>query len=248
MQIKVEIPEYLTVKHYLGFQFIDDFTNDRDVIINTISIMTGYSIDDIREWNIEGLIQVYKALANVTADTNPIFYPVVEVEGKLYGFQPPSKMSVGEYIDLDNLSKDIQNNLPEIVAILYRPITEHKLSSLEYKLKNTWKYVYSNQPENLFKYYTISKYNSEQRKIDAREMENFPATLALGALSFFLLSATQSLKSSPIFSHPDHKLKTTKMMKSLERQYRNIMGGFTTSTNYHKVPSFKSQEISHSSI
>jgi hypothetical protein len=245
MQVKVEIPEYLTVKHYLGFQYSTDITVDRDVIINTISIMTGYSVDDIREWNIEGVIQVYKALGEVIANTNPIFQPIVEVEGVLYGYQPASKMKLGEYIDLDNLSKDIQKNLSDIVAILYRPIENHKLKSLEFKVKNTWKYIYSNQPENLFKYYTVEKYNSDNRKIKAPEMNDFPAALALGALSFFLLSGAQSLKSSQTFSHPNHKLRREMMMKNLENQFLNTMGGFTAFTNYHKVQSYKSQEISH---
>jgi len=248
MQIEVKIPEYLTVKHYLGFQMSTDINTDRDAIINTVSVMTEHSIDDIREWNIEGLVQVYKALGDVITDTKPIFYPIVEVDGILYGFQPASKMKLGEYIDLENLSKDIQKNLPEIIALLYRPIESHRLNSLEFKVKNTWKYIYSNQPENLFKYYTLEKYNVDVRKIKATDMNNFPAALALGAISFFLLSGAQSLKNSQTSSHPDRKLKREKMMNNLESQFLNIMDGSLHSMNYHKVPSYKSQEISHSLI
>ena len=248
MQIEVKIPEYLTIEHYLGFQMSTDINTDRDAIIKTVSVMTGYSVDDIREWNIEGLVQVYKALGDIIADTKPIFYPIVEVEGVLYGFQPPSKMKLGEYIDLENLSANKQKNLPEIIALLYRPIESHRLKSLEFKIKNTWKYIYSNQPENLFKYYTLEKYDVDVRKIKSEEMKNFPAALALGAISFFLLSGAQSLKDIQTSSHPDRKLKREKMMKDLESQFLNIMDGYTHFMNYHKVPSYKSQEISHSLI
>lgn len=248
MKIEVQIPEYLTLKHYLGFQFVSDVVTDRNNIINTVSVMTGYSTEEIRDWDINGLIQVYKALGDVMADTNPIFYPVVEVEGVLYGYQPTSKMKVGEYVDLENLAKDIQKNLYQIIALLFRPIESHELNSLTFKIKNTWKYVYSNQPENLFKYYTIEKYDSDKRKLDAEKMADFPAALALGALSFFLLSGAQSLKSSPIFSQTSRKSKREKMMNNLEYQFKNTMGGSTPFTNYHKVPSYKSQVISQSLI
>jgi hypothetical protein len=210
--------------------------------------MTGYSVDEIRDWNIEGLVQVYNELAKVTSDTNPIFYPIVEVEGTLYGFQPPSKMTVGEYIDLENLTKDIQKNFTDIVAILYRPIVDHKVNSLEFKIKNTWKYVYSNKPENLFKYYTVEKYDSDKRVEYAKGMLQFPANLALGALSFFLLSGTISLKNTQMSSHPDQKLMKKLKMKNLENQFQSIMAGSTHCTSFHKVPSYKSQVISQFSI
>jgi hypothetical protein len=45
--VKVDIPNYLTIQHYLGFQLITDVKNDIDLVINTVSIMTGYPTEEI---------------------------------------------------------------------------------------------------------------------------------------------------------------------------------------------------------
>jgi hypothetical protein len=247
MQIEVKIPEYLTIKHYLGFQHITDLTNERDVIMNTISVMTGYSVEDIRNWSIDGLVQVYKALAKVQLDTKAEFYPILEVEGTLYGFQPISKMNVGEHMDLERLAKEPQKNLTEIIAILYRPITEHKLKSLEFKVKSNIKALVGGN-EHLFPYYTVEKYDATQRRIDAIKMEDFPASVALGAMSFFLLTATNSLKSIQTSSQKDLKKLMKKMSLKTKQVFNNTMDGSRQYTSLHTLPSYKSQVISQFSI
>jgi hypothetical protein len=51
-----------------------------------------------------------------------------------YGFIPKlDEMSYGEYLDLVSYSKDMWNNMPTILSILYRPITKRK--GLEYQIK-----------------------------------------------------------------------------------------------------------------
>lgn len=51
-----------------------------------------------------------------------------------YGFIPKlDEMSYGEYLDLVAYSKDMWNNMPTIMSILYRPITKRK--GLEYQIK-----------------------------------------------------------------------------------------------------------------
>jgi hypothetical protein len=167
--VKVDIPNYLTIKHYLGFQLITDVKNDIDLVINTVSIMTGHPVEEIRQWGIDDLVAVYKALAEVQLDTKAEFYPILEVEGTLYGFQPISKMTVGEHMDLEMLAKDPQKNLPEIIAILYRPIKEHKLKSLEFQVKSNIKALVGGS-EHLFPYYTLEPYDAYQSKIDSIKM------------------------------------------------------------------------------
>jgi hypothetical protein len=245
--VKVDIPNYLTIKHYLGFQLITDVKNDIDLVINTVSIMTGHPVEEIRQWGIDDLVAVYKALAEVQLDTKAEFYPILEVEGTLYGFQPISKMTVGEHMDLERLAKDPQKNLPEIIAILYRPISEHKLKSLEFKVKSNIKALVGGS-EHLFPYYTVEKYDADQRRIDSVKMKDFPASAALGAMSFFLLTAETSLKSSQISSPQDHKLMIKKMEKKVKQLFNNTTGGSTQYTSLHTLPSYKSQEISQFSI
>jgi hypothetical protein len=245
--VKVDIPNYLTVKHYLGFQLITDVKDNIDLVINTVSIMTGHSVEEIRQWNINDLVTVYKALVEVQLDTKPEFYPILEVEGQLYGFQPVSKMAVGEHMDLERLAKDTQKNLSEILAILYRPIKEHKLKSLEFKIKSNIKALVGGS-EHLFPYYTVESYDANQRKIDSIKMNDFPASVALGAMSFFLLSAGTSLRNSQMSSHQDQKLKMKQLMKSTKLVFNSTTDGFTQYMSLHTLPSYKSQEISQFSI
>ena len=52
---------------------------------------------------------------------------IIEIDGKEYGFHPDlDSLTLGEYADLDTYLKDIENNMPEIMAILYRPVTNKK--------------------------------------------------------------------------------------------------------------------------
>ena len=53
---------------------------------------------------------------------------IIEVEGKRYGFHPNlDDITLGEYADIETFIKnDIEKNLPELMAILYRPIVEEK--------------------------------------------------------------------------------------------------------------------------
>jgi hypothetical protein len=245
--VKVDIPNYLTIKHYLGFQLITDVTNDIDLVINTVSIMTGNPVEEIRQWNIDDLVTVYKALAEVQLDTKAEFYPILEVENTLYGFQPISKMTVGEHMDLERLAKDPQKNLPEIIAILYRPIKEHKLRSLEFQVKSNIKALMGGS-EHLFPYYTLEPYDANQRRIDKEKMNDFPASVALGAMSFFLLTAEISLKNSQTYSPQDLKSKMKKMEKQVKLVFNNTTGGSPQYMSLHTLPSYKLQEISQFSI
>ena len=53
---------------------------------------------------------------------------IIEVEGKEYGFHPDlDSITLGEYADIETFIKNgIENNLPELMAVLYRPIVEKK--------------------------------------------------------------------------------------------------------------------------
>jgi hypothetical protein len=156
-------------------------------------------------------------------------------------------MTVGEHMDLERLAKDPQKNLPEIVAILYRPISEHKLKSLEFKVKSNIKALVGGS-EHLFPYYTVEKYDANQRKIDAVKMNDFPASVALGAMSFFLLTAETSLKGFQISFPQDQKLMIKKMEKKAKQLFNSTTGGSTQYTSLRTLPSYKLQEISQFSI
>jgi hypothetical protein len=151
-------------------------------------------------------------------------------------------------MDLERLSKDPKKNLTEIAAILYRPIKEHKLKSLEFQVKSNIKAIVGKN-EHIFPYYTVEKYDATQRKIDAKKMSDFPASVALGAMSFFLLTGAQSLKNTQISSQQIlSKKQMKKTLMSLAQAFKNTMDGSTQYMSLRTLPSYKSQEISQFSI
>jgi hypothetical protein len=136
--------------------------------------------------------------------------------------------------------------MTEIVAILYRPIKEHKLKALEFKVKSNIKALIGGS-EHLFPYYTLESYDASQRKIDSEKMKDFPASVALGAMSFFLLTAETSIRNSQISSPQDQKLKMEAMKKKASL-FLSTTDGSLRYTSLQTLPSFNSQEINQFSI
>ena len=91
---------------------------------------------------------------------------IIEVEGKEYGFHPDlDSITLGEYADLETFIKNgIEEHLPEVMAILYRPITEKGENGV----------------------YTIAAYDGNI-SIRAEEMKKMSAEQVESALRFFFV-------------------------------------------------------------
>ena len=212
--------------------------------LHVIQVLTGESMETVLNWPIPFIIQLYAKLNDLISGVEPEFYPVIEWEGKQYGYRPMHKMNLDEYIDLDMLVKDTDRNINDIMAILYRPIVKNKLPKGNWVLNNTVK-VLKGQIDNGFNYYEIEKYDNFIREERSPQYDNFPASMALGALGFFLDSKLSLLKST-VYYFPqwesvmsEVKNKKGKMRRALER----ITVGYMSSTNLLKVPSYNSQVI-----
>lgn len=243
MNISVNIPEYFTVKHYKDFSILKSL-DEMEQRLFVISALTNESIDTVKSWPIPFVTQLYAKLNELITNVQPEFYPIIEWNNKLYGFCPMHKMSLDEYVDYENLAKDTDKNINEILAILYRPITENKLDKGTFVAKSTFK-VLKGEVENGFDYYKIEKYNNEVRKQRAKEYDNFPASVALGAMGFFL-DIKLSLLGSTVFYFPQWNTMMEEAMKNknkIKRALARTTVGYISSTNLAKVPSYKLQEI-----
>lgn len=243
MQITTNIPEYFNVKHYKDFSTLKSL-DEMEQRLHVITALTGESIETVRQWPIPFVIQLYAKLNELISSVQPEFYPVIEWEGKQYGFRPIHKMSLDEYIDFENLAKDTDKNINQILAIIYRPITSNKLNSNKFIAKQSFK-VLSGQIENGFDYYDIEKYDNEIRKERAPQYDNFPASVALGAMGFFLDSKL-SLLGSTVFYFPQWESMMNELKKKrskIKRALAHITAGYISSINLGKVPSYKSLEI-----
>ena len=188
MKVQINIPDYLSVSDWKYFNSLENLT-ETDKMIELICHLGGKDREEVNTWKPVALTQVYKKLLESFQNLEPQFYPVFELDGQLYGFTPISKMTLGEYTDLERLAKDSNANLEEILAILYRPIQKHSFKGMKYAFKNTYK-VALGQAENLFKYYETKEYSNKERVLQAEVMKDIPAQMALGAVSFFLVLGT----------------------------------------------------------
>jgi hypothetical protein len=244
MEITTNIPDYFTVKHYKQFSVLKSL-DDMEQRLHVITSLTGESMETVLKWPIPFIIQLYARLNELITDVKQEFYPIIEWEGKQYGYRPMHKMLLDEYVDIDMLTKDTDRNINDILAILYRPITKNRLVSNKWIAKQTFK-VLKGEVENGFDYYEIEKYDNRIREQVASSYDSFPASLALGALGFFLGSnhlLSKNTESS--FLQWELMMSEVKNKKGkIRRALARTTVGYISSINLLKVPSYNSQAIS----
>ena len=106
----------------------------------------------------------------------------------------------------------------------------------------------NNSVENVFDYYTIEEYNSDKRKEVEKDFLDFPVHILLGALGFFLGSASMYLANiafSQDKSISKQMIQTTEK-KILQDLSSSIGDGLLLYTNSQKQMYFKLPETSQS--
>ena len=240
MKVQINIPEYLSIADWKYFNSLEHL-NDSEKMISLISKMGGKDIDEVKEWTPIQLTEVYKTLLASFEDLTPQFYPIIELDGVKYGFKSITSMTTGEYIDLERLAVNPNENLEEIMAILYRPIVKNKFSGIKWAFKSTYK-VALGEAENLFKYYEIEKYDNSKRGEQAKILSNIPASIGLGALSFFLVLATYYSASSSLSSLPPKQQMMAVEKMNKEMASVNTGDGLLRFITSLQHPSYQSME------
>jgi hypothetical protein len=241
MNFTVNIPDYLNLRQYKEIQRYEHL-EPLEKMAKVISILSDKTEEEIITLSPSDVSKIYLDIINSLTDVDSEFYPIFELEGVKYGYTPINKMTLAEYIDLKNLSKDAEKNIEEIIAILYRPIINEEFNSIKYAVAKGIA-VGKGELEDLFQYYTIEKYDSNTRRKRAKLMQELPASFALGVLSFFLQVIVLSLKNTPASSLSPRKWK--KELKTIlnKTPFQNTGVGLALFTTYRKVPSLQSQEI-----
>lgn len=232
--IKITIPEDFTIDHYLK---LGQFDNLREIekVIRVISSVSGYDEEDIRSWDINSINKIYGDIQSIFNNVDPVFLPVFSFKGINYGLQPLSRMSGGEYVDLEKRLE--KGNILEVMSIIYRPITEHKFDSTWWKIKRDIKYV-AGRADDLFKYYKVEEYDTEKRDWRLEIFKELPVSLALGAYNFFLLVGLQ-LSNSTLQSLEGITEREREMLQNqMENLFKNISDGFILSTNSQKMEEY----------
>ena len=118
----------------------------------------------IKELSIQDVGVILSKVAELQAEQDSSLNKIIEIEGKKYGFHPDfESMTLGEYADLEQMiTTGINDRLPDIMAILYRPVTEEGENGV----------------------YTIEAYDGNI-KIRAEQMKKMSAVQVQNALVFF---------------------------------------------------------------
>ena len=94
----------------------------------TITALSNIPKQLVRELGIQDVAVIMSKLSELQKKKESKLKRIIEVEGKEYGFHPNlDDITLGEYADVETFIKNgIENHLPELMAVLYRPIVEKK--------------------------------------------------------------------------------------------------------------------------
>ena len=143
----------------------------------TIAALSNIPKDLIKQLELKDVAVIMSKLSELQAKQDSSLKRIVEVNGKRYGFHPDlDSITLGEYADLETMIKnDIEKNMPEVMAILYRPIVEENNGV-----------------------YTIQAYDGNI-SIRAEEMKKMSAEQVQSALVFFYHFVTKLYEILPLY-------------------------------------------------
>jgi len=168
MEVKLVIPEEwsdITIETYQKYVKIQNGKgSEKNKIIRSVALLCNTTNKIVKAMPYSDLVFIMQTLRDLV-DQEPDkekFRKLIDIEGEQYGFIPNmSKMTTGEYIDLETYCKEPIENLHIIMSILYRKV----------KLKRGDRYAIESYDPELFK--------EELFKLCKMD-------IALGSLGFFL--------------------------------------------------------------
>ena len=152
----------------------------------TIAALSNIPKQLVKELALSDVAVIMSKIAELQEKQDTTLKRIIEINGVEYGFHPDlDKITLGEYADIEQFIKNgIETNLPELMAILYRPI--------KYKKENI---------------YIIDAYDGEIT-MRTEEMKQMSAEQVQSALFFFYNFA--KVLSEILPSYLMERLKETK--------------------------------------
>ena len=159
--------------------------------LDTISVLSDIPAKLIKELKISDVSVILSKIADLQSKANSRFKRIIKVDGVEYGFHPDlSEISLGEYADLETyIQNGIEKNLPNIMAVLYRPIVEKKN-----------------------KLYTITSYDGSGVRVRAEKFKQMKANDVNSSLVFFWTLGSKLSTILPLYLMEQ----TKKVIESLQ--------------------------------
>jgi len=176
MEIKVPtLISDITLEEYQKYALIDNGDTDEDFkMFKTIEIFCGVDISLVSKMSLKDVTDIYEEIQLVLTQDAKL-ETQIEVDGIKYGLIPEfEKISIGEYIDLEDGLKDVKN-FHKAMAVLYRPI------------KKSYKNLY-----------TIESYEGGLEALD--RAKKFPLSVVTSVTVFFCNIEKELLQVIPHYS------------------------------------------------
>ena len=143
----------------------------------TIAALSDIPRELINELPLKDVAIIMSKIADLQSKQETVLKKTFEIEGVEYGMHPNlDELTLGEYADLETFIKNgIENNMPEVMAVLFRPIKEKNGSA-----------------------YTIAAYDGEIA-LRAEEMKKMSAEQVQASLFFFSNFARELLTILPSY-------------------------------------------------
>jgi hypothetical protein len=166
----------VTLENWLKLIHKDNETKVEEAL-TLIDTLTDIPKKLVKQLGVKDVAVILNKLSELQEKENSYLKNIIHLNGTRYGFHPNlDDLTLGEYADIEMLFRDdIYKNLPELMAILYRPIVEQKGSV-----------------------YTIEAYDGNTT-IRAEEFKKMKAVMVQGALVFFWNLGTELLEILPSF-------------------------------------------------
>ena len=154
--------EDVTLEKFMQLTMEEDVSKTKEVE-QTIALLSDLPQTLIKELSLRDVINIFEKLAELQVQENKMLTTTLTIDGVEYGMHPDlSEITLGEYADIETYVKmGLQKHLPEIMAILFRPIVERENDV-----------------------YTIEAYNGDI-KIRAEKMKQMNAEQVQQVLVFF---------------------------------------------------------------
>tara|TARA_R110002020_G_scaffold424388_2_gene633579 strand:- start:12491 stop:13096 length:606 start_codon:yes stop_codon:yes gene_type:complete len=166
----------VTLDKWLKLVDIDKNSTSQEAL-QTIKELTNIPEDLIKELSISDVSVIMEHFTKLQSQVDTQLKNIIEIDGQEYGFHPKlNDITLGEYADIETMIvHGLEKNLPDLMAILYRPVTEKKNGK-----------------------YTIEAYDGEIA-MRAEEMRKMSAQEVQNAMVFFWTFAMDLLKIMPSF-------------------------------------------------
>lgn len=187
MKVKIQVPESLreiSLEQYQAYNKINTEQNQNSnfLLHKTIEIFCNLNLQNVIKVELKSVVKVAKMI-NDLFNQDVKLVPTFTMDGVGYGFIPDlDKITLGEYIDLDNTLSD-WNNMHKAMAVLYRPI------------KDTLK-----------EKYIIEDYKGSE---GAEKYKQMPLDIVMGSILFFYNLKNELLKTTLKYLNKEALMKLT---------------------------------------